>query len=62
MFFMLKRGENIETHLRNNEKPQYAFYDNVELPKFLQKPSEGSGPAGESMTLGRSQVTASGIR
>jgi len=61
-FLMLRGGESIETHLRNNEKPQYSFYDNVELPKFLQRPSENSGPAGGGTTLGRSQVTAAGIK
>jgi hypothetical protein len=62
-FLMLRGGETIETHLRNNEKPQYTFYDNVELPKFLQKPTEGGvGPGGGSVMLGRSQVTVAGIR
>lgn len=57
----LKRGENIESHLRSLEKPDYAFFERVELPKFLQKPSSGSGPS-SSLTLGTSRITPAGIR
>jgi hypothetical protein len=59
-FILLERGQNIEGYLREHEKPNYAFFENVELPKFLQKPS-GAG-AGNSLTLGQSQVTTSGVK
>jgi hypothetical protein len=57
----LKQGENIGTVLKAREKPDYDFFDRVELPKFLQKPAAGAGP-GRSLTLGQSQVTTTGIR
>jgi len=57
----LKNGENMEGHLRQQEKPNYEFFDQVQLPKFLQKPSAG-GAAGGSLTLGQSNVTVNGIR
>ncbi|MGE5193944.1 MAG: WD40 repeat domain-containing protein, partial [Deltaproteobacteria bacterium] len=57
----LKRGENIGSVLKANEKPNYDFFDRVELPKFLQKPPEGQGP-GRSLTLGQSRLTTAGIR
>ncbi|MGE0607607.1 MAG: SHD1 domain-containing protein [Pirellulales bacterium] len=60
-FIVLGRGENIEGYLRAHEKPNYDFFENVELPKFLQKPSTGTG-AGNSLTLGQSQVGPSGIK
>jgi hypothetical protein len=59
---MLKSGENVGSALKEREKPDYAFFDRVELPKFLQKPSGGGkGPQG-SLTLGQSKVTTSGIQ
>lgn len=57
----LKRGENMESHLRSLEKPQYGFYDNVSLPKFLQKPTQGTGPQAQH-TIGQSRITTTGIR
>lgn len=57
----LKQGENIESHLRSLEKPNYEFFDRVELPKFLQKPTTGQA-AGGSLTLGQSRVTATGLQ
>lgn len=57
----LKRGENMESHLRSLEKPQYGFYDNVHLPKFLQKPTQGTGPQAQH-TIGQSKITTTGIR
>jgi hypothetical protein len=57
----LKKGENIESHLRGLEKPNYEIFDRVELPKFIQKPAAGKA-AGGSLTLGQSRVTASGIQ
>jgi hypothetical protein len=57
----LKQGENVAQKLREFEKPNYAFFERVELPKFLQKPTQGPGP-GSSLTLGQSRVTASGLQ
>jgi hypothetical protein len=57
----LKKGENIADKLRESEKPDYGFFDRVQLPKFLQKPSQGQG-AGSSLTLGQSNVTTSGVQ
>lgn len=58
---MLKKGENVGDKLREHEKPNYAFFENVELPKFLQKPAQGQG-ASASLTLGQSRVTTSGLQ
>jgi hypothetical protein len=60
-FIVLNDGENIEGYLRAHEKPDYTFFERVELPKFLQKPAAGAGGGG-SLTLGQSQVTTSGVR
>ncbi|WP_373652647.1 SHD1 domain-containing protein [Schlesneria sp. DSM 10557] len=57
----LQKGENMDSHLRAREKPSYEFFENVQLPKFLQKPSAGQGP-GHSLTLGQSKVSTTGIR
>jgi hypothetical protein len=57
----LSRGENIESHLRKLEKPDYTFFERVELPKFLQKPAAGSSQSG-SLTLGTSKLTTAGLR
>jgi hypothetical protein len=60
-FISLKEGENIEGVLRKaSQGPYYGFYDNVVLPKFLQKP--GDQGAGGGQTLGSSQITAEGLR
>jgi hypothetical protein len=61
-FVTLKRGENIEGVLRKaGEQPNYNFFETVSLPKFLQRPSEGSGPQSRQ-TLGGSRVTPSGLQ
>jgi hypothetical protein len=57
----LKQGENVGDKLREFEKPNYGFFQNVELPKFLQKPTQGKG-AGASLTLGQSRATTSGLQ
>jgi hypothetical protein len=61
IFFNLEDGENIGSWLKKREKPDYAMFDRVELPKFLQKPSAAGGATG-SLTLGTSRVTVAGIR
>jgi hypothetical protein len=57
----LKKGENVGDKLREFEKPNYGFFDHAELPKFLQKPTQGQ-TAGASLTLGQSRVTTSGLQ
>lgn len=57
----LKKGENVADKLRASEKPDYAFFEHVLLPRFLQKPAAGKG-AGGSLTLGQSPVTVAGLR
>lgn len=60
-FAQLKQGENMESYLRDREKPNYEFFQQVQLPRFLQKPA-ASGAAGNSLTLGQSRITVGGIR
>jgi len=60
-FVQLKKGENMDGHLREREKPGYEFFEHVQLPKFLQKPNAGQGP-GHSLTIGQSKVSVAGIR
>ncbi len=60
-FVQLQKGENMEGHLRELEKPSYEFFEVVQLPKLLQRPAAGEGP-GNSITLGKSQVTVGGLR
>ncbi len=57
----LKPGENIVTALKEREKPDYAFFERVELPKFLQKPASGKGP-NNMLTLGQTRVSTGGVR
>lgn len=57
----LKKGENMEGHLREREKPEYAFFERVELPRYIPKPTGGKG-GGHSLTLGQSNVTTAGVR
>jgi hypothetical protein len=57
---MLKRGENIEGKLREFEKPDFTWFDRIELPKLLQKPSGGQGRG--SQTVGQSKVTTAGLK
>lgn len=56
-----KPGESIEGILRSMEKPQYQWFDRIALPKFLQKPSTGTGPQ-SIHTIGASELTTTGIR
>jgi hypothetical protein len=60
-FISLKKGENIGDHLKAREKPDFAFFDHVELPKFVQKPTPKQGATG-SVTLGQSRVTITGLQ
>jgi hypothetical protein len=59
---MLKRGDSIESVLRKaSEKADFGFFDHLVLPKFLQKPVEGANNVA-MQTLGRSTITASGLK
>lgn len=61
IFVNLEEGENIGTWLKRHEKPDYALYDRIELPKYVQKPAAGANATG-SLTLGTSRVTPSGVQ
>jgi hypothetical protein len=54
-FVHLKQGESMEQVLRQHEMPNYAYFQSVELPKLLTKPTGAP-------TVGASQVTISGVR
>jgi hypothetical protein len=56
-FARLKAGETMEEHLRAQEKPNYAYFSRVELPKLLTRPTAEGVTA-----LGSAQVTTSGVR
>ena len=51
----LKDGEAITEALRRHEKPNYAWFDRIELPVVLRKPTG-------STTLGTTKVTDAGPR
>jgi len=56
----LKQGETIEGALREREKPDFTWFDRVELPKMIQKPSGGQGRG--SQTVGQSKLTTAGLK
>jgi hypothetical protein len=51
----LEEGETMQEHLRKRERPNYALYQTVELPRLLLR-TKGSD------ALGSSQVTMTGVR
>jgi hypothetical protein len=51
----LRNGQTMEAFLKEQEKPNFDFFSNVELPKLLTRPTGAP-------TLGSSQVTTAGIR
>ena len=51
----LKEGQTMQAYLREQEKPNYDFFGQVELPKFVTRPTG-------TPTLGTSRVSASGVR
>jgi WD40 repeat protein len=55
-FVRLKEGETMEQYLKAHEKPNYDWFDKVQLPKLLTKPTTGA-PG-----LGTSRVTTAGLR
>ncbi|AMV37677.1 SHD1 domain-containing protein [Planctomyces sp. SH-PL62] len=50
-------NESLADHVRKFEQPNYAFFDQVELPRLLARPNPGGG-----FTLGSSQVGTAGVR
>lgn len=60
-FISIGKGENIEGKLREHTKePTWGFYNSVEFPKFIQKPSQGTGGFGDF--IGKSNITTAGLR
>jgi hypothetical protein len=53
--FRLKDGEAITEALKRFEKPNYSWFDTLELPLVLRKPTDSS-------TFGKTQVTSAGLR
>lgn len=51
----LQSGQTMNEALRRHEKPNYAWFDRVELPAVLRKPTG-------SATFGTTKVTDSGLR
>ena len=55
-FVHLDQDETMEQYLKKNEKANYDWFEKVQLPKLLTKPTGGS-PG-----LGTSRVTPAGLR
>lgn len=53
--FTIQGNPTPEEYRRDHEKPNYAFFDHVELPKLLTKPTGAP-------TLGASKVSVAGLR
>lgn len=51
----LNKDESLQDHVRKFERPNYAFFGHLELPKLLTRPTG-------QPTLGTSQVTLAGVR
>jgi hypothetical protein len=51
----LEEGETLEQRMQKLDRPNYAFYQTVDLPRLLHR-DKGAGP------LGTSQVSVSGVR
>jgi hypothetical protein len=56
-FTNLKPNESLQDHVRAFEKPNYDYFDRIDLPRLLSRPM----PPGQ-LTLGQSEVTATGVR
>ena len=54
-FIHLKKDEKLEKVLKRHEKPPYAYFEQVELPKLLMKPTDTG-------TLGQSRLTVAGLQ
>jgi hypothetical protein len=53
--FSLKDGESITDALKRHERPNYAWFERIDLPVVLRKPTGSS-------TLGTTEVTTAGLR
>jgi len=53
-FIQLKEGETLEAYLKKMEKPNYAWFDSIGLPKTLTKNAKP--------TLGITRLTTAGVR
>ena len=53
--FMLRKDMTEEQYRQEYERPNYSYFDGVELPKLLTRPNGGA-------TLGTSTVSAAGMR
>ena len=51
----LKDNETVDAALKRHEKPNYAWFERVELPRVLRKPTG-------SPTFGTTKVTNAGLR
>lgn len=51
----LQEGETLDQRMKKLDRPNYAFYQTVQLPRVLHR-DKGAGP------LGVSQVSVSGVR
>ncbi len=51
----LEEGETLDQRMKKLERPNYAFYQTVELPRLLHR-AKGAGP------VGASEVNVSGVR
>ncbi|MDI9443654.1 MAG: hypothetical protein GXY25_13160 [Pirellulaceae bacterium] len=51
----LGKDQTMKQYIKEREKPNYEYFDRIELPKLLTKPTGAP-------TLGSSQVTVSGIQ
>ena len=63
-FVHVRSDENLSDILaKKSRQADYSFFQNVNLPRFLQKPSGDSGPAAHSyQTLGQTQVVPTSRR
>jgi len=53
----LEEGETIATALKRLEKPNYDFFERIELPETLMKPTVNTNG-----TLGTSEITVDGLQ
>jgi len=54
-FIHLEKNETVQKHLKKLEKPNYDYFERVDLPKLLTKPTGAP-------TLGTSRFTVSGLQ
>ncbi|WP_337177821.1 SHD1 domain-containing protein [Paludisphaera sp.] len=57
-FAHLGPNETLADHVKKFERPNYGFFEGVEIPRRVARP----GPGGPVVALGSSQVSATGVR